>query len=223
MHRMRAWIDLALMSLTFFLTIIWNVEIGIAVSVVISLLLVVHRSSRTRLTILVSALPFPLSAFRRVRPGPWLTGYLLCGDAWMVQGRIPGTDKWKPIAENPEAEEDTSGVLIVRIRENLDFGECSLCAREALYQAFSARLALAGFADLRMTYFFGLVRDHSQHSAAQRCVTYLEIMSLRVLTIMGASVILCRFLPYRLSTSHRTALLSGVFYRTNDVQSGCDG
>ena len=53
-HRMRAWIDLLLMSLTFFLTIIWNVEIGIAVSVVISLLLVVHRSSRTRLTILVS-------------------------------------------------------------------------------------------------------------------------------------------------------------------------
>ena len=38
------------------------------------------------------------------------------------QGRIPGTDRWKPIDENPEAEEDTSGVLIVRIRENLDFG-----------------------------------------------------------------------------------------------------
>ena len=52
---MRAWIDLLLMSLTFFLTIIWNVEIGIAVSVVISLLLVVRRSSRTRLTILVSS------------------------------------------------------------------------------------------------------------------------------------------------------------------------
>ena len=51
---MRAWIDLSLMSLTFFLTIIWNVEIGIAVSVVISLLLVVRRSSRTRMTILVS-------------------------------------------------------------------------------------------------------------------------------------------------------------------------
>ncbi|KAI1788302.1 sulfate anion transporter [Ganoderma leucocontextum] len=86
--KMRAWIDLLLMSLTFFLTIIWNVEIGIAVSVVISLLLVVRRSSRTRLTIL---------------------------------GRIPGTDRWKSIDENPEAEEDASGVLIVRIRENLDF------------------------------------------------------------------------------------------------------
>ncbi|KAH9910992.1 sulfate anion transporter [Epithele typhae] len=86
--KMRAWIDLLLMSLTFFLTIIWNVEIGIAVSVVISLLLVVHRSSRPRMTIL---------------------------------GRIPGTDRWKPIDENPDAEEDASGVLIVRIRENLDF------------------------------------------------------------------------------------------------------
>ncbi|OBZ69840.1 hypothetical protein A0H81_10083 [Grifola frondosa] len=86
--RMRAWIDILLMSLTFFLTIIWNVEIGIAVSLVISLLLVVHRSSKTRMTIL---------------------------------GRIPGTDRWKPIDENPEAEEDVAGALIVRIRENLDF------------------------------------------------------------------------------------------------------
>ncbi|EIW54017.1 sulfate anion transporter [Trametes versicolor FP-101664 SS1] len=86
--RMKAWIDLALMTLTFVLTIIWNVEVGIAVSVVISLLLVVRRSSRTRMTIL---------------------------------GRIPGTERWKPIDENPEAEEDASGVLIVRIRENLDF------------------------------------------------------------------------------------------------------
>ncbi|CDO72606.1 hypothetical protein BN946_scf184985.g25 [Trametes cinnabarina] len=87
--KMRAWIDLALMTLTFVLTIIWNVEIGIAVSVFISLLLVVRRSSRPRMTIL---------------------------------GRIPGTDRWKPVDENPEAEEDAQGVLIVRIRENLDFG-----------------------------------------------------------------------------------------------------
>ena len=56
---MRAWIDLLLMSLTFFLTIIWNVEIGIAVSVVISLLLVVRRSSRPRMTILVSPCRHP--------------------------------------------------------------------------------------------------------------------------------------------------------------------
>ncbi|KDQ56404.1 hypothetical protein JAAARDRAFT_36572 [Jaapia argillacea MUCL 33604] len=86
--RMRSWIDLGLMSLTFILTIIWNVEIGVVVSLIISLLLVVYRSSKTRMTIL---------------------------------GRIPGTDRWKPINENPEAQEDVPGVLIVRIRENLDF------------------------------------------------------------------------------------------------------
>ncbi|KAI0785825.1 sulfate anion transporter [Abortiporus biennis] len=85
--QMRAWVDLALMTLTFLFTIIWNVEVGIAVSVVISLLLVVHRSSKTRMTIL---------------------------------GRIPGTDRWKSVEDNPEAT-DTPGVLIVRIRENLDF------------------------------------------------------------------------------------------------------
>lgn len=51
---MRAWVDLALMTLTFVLSIVWNVEVGIGVSLVISLLLVVHRSSKTRMTILVS-------------------------------------------------------------------------------------------------------------------------------------------------------------------------
>ncbi|KAF9816803.1 hypothetical protein IEO21_03883 [Rhodonia placenta] len=86
--KLRSWVDLGLMTLTFVLTIFWDLELGIAVSLVISLLLVVHRSSKTRMTIL---------------------------------GRIPGTDTWKPVDENPEAQEDAAGVLIVRIRENLDF------------------------------------------------------------------------------------------------------
>lgn len=50
---MRAWIDMALMSLTFILTIIWNVQVGVVVSLIISLLLVVRRSSKTRMSILV--------------------------------------------------------------------------------------------------------------------------------------------------------------------------
>ncbi|KAJ2918011.1 hypothetical protein MD484_g2366, partial [Candolleomyces efflorescens] len=86
--RMSAWVDLGVMTLTFVLSIVWNLEAGIVVSMVLSLLLVVHRSAKTRMTIL---------------------------------GRIPGTDRWKPLKENPEAEEPVSGVLIVRIRENLDF------------------------------------------------------------------------------------------------------
>ncbi|KDR75521.1 hypothetical protein GALMADRAFT_247970 [Galerina marginata CBS 339.88] len=85
---MGAWVDLAIMSLTFFLSIIWNIEVGVVVGLVVSLLLVVHRSSKTRMTIL---------------------------------GRIPGTDRWKPLKENPEAEESVAGALIIRIRENLDF------------------------------------------------------------------------------------------------------
>lgn len=39
----------------------------------------------------------------------------------MLQGRIPGTDQWGPIADNPGAE-DVPGILIIRIRESLDFG-----------------------------------------------------------------------------------------------------
>ena len=51
---MEAWVDLAIMSLTFFLSIVYNIEVGVVASLVFSLLLVVHRSSKTRMTILVS-------------------------------------------------------------------------------------------------------------------------------------------------------------------------
>ncbi|KAG1738204.1 sulfate transporter family-domain-containing protein [Suillus lakei] len=85
--RIGAWTDLAMMFLTFSLSVIWNIEIGIIVSLIISLLLVIKRSSHTRMIIL---------------------------------GRIPGTDQWGPIADNPGAE-DVPGILIVRIRESLDF------------------------------------------------------------------------------------------------------
>ncbi len=54
---MRAWVDVMLMSLTFILTIVWSVQVGVTVSLIISLLLVVRRSSRTRMTILVRYLP----------------------------------------------------------------------------------------------------------------------------------------------------------------------
>ncbi|EJD08166.1 sulfate anion transporter [Fomitiporia mediterranea MF3/22] len=86
--RMRSWTDFGLMSITFFTTLFWNVEVGIVCSIICSLLLVVHKSSKPRLTIL---------------------------------GRIPGTTRWKPVNEYPEAEEDVPGALIIRLRDNLDF------------------------------------------------------------------------------------------------------
>jgi len=91
--KMKSWADFALMMSTFVFSINWDVEVGIVTSLIISLLMVVHRSSKTRMNILA---------------------------------RIPGTDSWIPISENenadaPEANENVAGVLIVRIRENLDF------------------------------------------------------------------------------------------------------
>ncbi|KAL5504605.1 hypothetical protein ACEPAH_7268 [Sanghuangporus vaninii] len=50
--RMRAWTDFGLMSITFITTLFWNVEVGIVCSIICSLLFVVHKSSRPRLTIL---------------------------------------------------------------------------------------------------------------------------------------------------------------------------
>ena len=97
-----------LMYLTFALTIIWSVQVGVAVSLIISLLLVVKRSSKTRMTILVRLISFFPASYT-------------CKSG-LAQGHIPGTDRWKAIDENPEAEEDVPGTLIVRLRENLDFG-----------------------------------------------------------------------------------------------------
>ncbi|KAH7925315.1 hypothetical protein BV22DRAFT_1195297 [Leucogyrophana mollusca] len=85
--RIGAWTDLGMMFLTFIVSVVWNVEIGIVVSIIMSLLLVINRSSKTRMTIL---------------------------------GRLPGTDQWRAITDNPDAE-DVPGALIVRIRESLDF------------------------------------------------------------------------------------------------------
>ncbi|THG99691.1 hypothetical protein EW145_g7217 [Phellinidium pouzarii] len=86
--RMRSWTDLGLMLITFITTLLFNIEIGIVCSIICSLLLVVHKSSRPRLTIL---------------------------------GRIPGTTRWKPVTDTPEAKEDVQGTLIVRLRDNLNF------------------------------------------------------------------------------------------------------
>ncbi|KAG7091261.1 hypothetical protein E1B28_010310 [Marasmius oreades] len=51
-YRMKSYADLSLCLLTFFTSIIWNVEVGIVVSLIVSLLLVVHRSGRVSMVIL---------------------------------------------------------------------------------------------------------------------------------------------------------------------------
>lgn len=104
--RIGAWTDLAMMFITFTLSVIWNVEIGIVVSLIIALLLVVRRSSKTRMTVLVS-------------PSKSRSLHMLTGN--LTQGRVPGTNQWRPVTDIPEAE-DIPGAMIVRIRESLDFG-----------------------------------------------------------------------------------------------------
>ena len=76
---MGAWVDLTLMFLTFLFSMIDNVEVGVVVSLVISLLLVVHRSSKARMNILVSFMP--RSCVRR-----WLT----LGDRGVYPARTAG-------------------------------------------------------------------------------------------------------------------------------------
>jgi len=49
---MRAWIDLSLMALTFFLSLLVNVEVGIIVSVAISMMLCIRQSASMRIKIL---------------------------------------------------------------------------------------------------------------------------------------------------------------------------
>lgn len=52
--RMSAWTDLFMMALTFIFTVLWSVEVGIIVSVSVSLILIVRRSSQPHIRILVS-------------------------------------------------------------------------------------------------------------------------------------------------------------------------
>jgi len=112
------------MTLTFAFSIIWNVEVGIVVSIIISLLLVVRRSSKTRMAILVCSILVTVMIT--------ITTFV-----WAFQGRIPGTDRWKPINENQDAQEEVPGVLIIRIRESLDFGPSfdsrSLCPLRRIF------------------------------------------------------------------------------------------
>ena len=107
---MGAWIELSLMSSTLVLTLIWSVEVGVLASIALSLILVVKKSSRTRMSILVSLV---YSSFLK-------SINTVCD---MSKGRMPNSDRFKPINENPEAVEPLPGVLIVRVRESLDFGE----------------------------------------------------------------------------------------------------
>ncbi|KAK7057711.1 sulfate anion transporter [Favolaschia claudopus] len=140
--KMGAWKDLGLMSLTFFSSIVWNIEVGVTLSVVASLLLVVYRSSKTRMTIL---------------------------------GRIPGTDRWKPINENPEAEEDVAGALIIRIRQNLDF------ANTAFLKDRLRRLEL-----------YGLNRTHPSEEPRRQQATVLVFHMADVETCDASAVMMFR-------------------------------
>jgi len=45
-----------------------------------------------------------------------------CMSNSFLQGRVPGTERYQPVNEEPDAQEDLPGVLIVRIKESLDFG-----------------------------------------------------------------------------------------------------
>jgi MFS superfamily sulfate permease-like transporter len=53
---MQSNMDVTLLALTFFLSIIWEIQEGIIVSVILSLLLVVKRSSKARISLVVSML-----------------------------------------------------------------------------------------------------------------------------------------------------------------------
>ncbi|KZO90611.1 sulfate permease [Calocera viscosa TUFC12733] len=87
--KMSAWNDMFLMMLTFILTLVWSVEVGIGIPFALTILLVVKQSSQQRIKIMA---------------------------------REPGTTHYVPIDEDfPTELEDTSGVLVVRIFENLNF------------------------------------------------------------------------------------------------------
>lgn len=59
MWRVRAWKDIVLMIVTFSATVLFSLEIGTAISVVLSLLATIKQSSCPRITVLVSLIIQP--------------------------------------------------------------------------------------------------------------------------------------------------------------------
>ena len=98
-----------MMFLTFALAVIWNVEVGIIVSVTLSLLIIVRRSSKTHIKILVC------------RDFLWgsLNSRLKLASK---QGHVPNTERWQPVDEDEDNRVEIPGVLIVKLRDDLDFG-----------------------------------------------------------------------------------------------------
>ncbi|WVR03746.1 hypothetical protein IAU60_000741 [Kwoniella sp. DSM 27419] len=87
-YKMKAWTDFMQMTGTFILTLFFSMELGLVASVILSLILVIQKSSQPRIQII---------------------------------GRLPGTDRWEPVDEDANAQEDIPGVLVVRVRECLSF------------------------------------------------------------------------------------------------------
>ncbi|TFL02843.1 sulfate transporter family-domain-containing protein [Pterulicium gracile] len=88
--RLESYMDVVLLSLTFLFSVIWRIQEGIMVSIVLSLLLVIRKSSKPRIS---------------------------------VMGHSRTSDRWEAVedADSDVEEEPTSGILVVRIRENLHF------------------------------------------------------------------------------------------------------
>lgn len=57
-NRLESYMDVVLLSLTFLFSVIWRIQEGIMVSIVLSLLLVIRKSSKPRISVMVRKLSF---------------------------------------------------------------------------------------------------------------------------------------------------------------------
>ncbi|KAI9005082.1 sulfate transporter family-domain-containing protein [Hyaloraphidium curvatum] len=101
MMRLGAWSDLALMALTFGATVILGIELGTLISVALSLLLVIRETTQIRLSIVGRVrVADPVAPGGPARHG--------------AGGSVQDEDK----------AETVPGILIVRVEEDLFFGNC---------------------------------------------------------------------------------------------------
>lgn len=137
--RLGAWSDLALVCLTFVTTIVFGIELGTLVSVALSLLLVIKETTSLRMSVLGRARVVDRSA-----PGGWRYKYRdIDGNNFSSRQRDrspgPGSEPARGWSrggdENDEAPpEEIPGLLVVRIEEDLFFGNCGQI-RERLRRA----------------------------------------------------------------------------------------
>lgn len=132
MFKIRAWMDMFLMFLTFFITIFWSVEAGVLSSIAISLVLVVKQTTRVKVGVLVKV---PEATNKETGVDPDVRAISPVRDGSVIKFKYRPLEELQDIENLPPQE-----ILVIRVQEALFFGNSGQLSdrlrRAELYNGF---------------------------------------------------------------------------------------